>query len=301
MPVKVSEELEKEICRIYVEEKIGCSLISKRLGTSESTVRRVVRRNGIEIRGRQLRFDNTIFDSIDTEEKAYWLGFIFADGWVANIKEEKRNFAFAINISKKDLDHLRKWNKFSGFRGDNIKFQEEKRDNGKVYEKCRWQISNEHFWNVLNSYGCHPNKTQSLDFPDESIFKDKSLIRHFIRGYWDGDGSVTHHADGRPKASVCGTEEFLTKLCNYLPERLRLYSTSTPFLFTVETTGPKAMKILHYLYDNSTVYMDRKKNLFLDYCRSYEKSYELLEGKNGEDCDVNTVLNSEIAQGSESV
>lgn len=40
---------------------------------------------------------------------------------------------------------------------------------------------------------------------------------------------------------------------------------------------------------------------YKEYCRLYEKSYRGLEGKNGEGCDANTVLNSEISQGFESV
>ena len=42
----------------------------------------------------------------------------------------------------------------------------------------------------LTKHGCHANKTYDLIYPSESIFADKSLIQHFIRGYFDGDGSV---------------------------------------------------------------------------------------------------------------
>lgn len=53
---------------------------------------------------------------------------------------------------------------------------------------CSWYVTNYHLWNTLNNYGCIPNKSLTLKFPDESIFKSKDLIRHFIRGYFDGDG-----------------------------------------------------------------------------------------------------------------
>ena len=42
----------------------------------------------------------------------------------------------------------------------------------------------------LTKYGCHANKTYDLTFPNKEIFVNKDLIRHFIRGYFDGDGSV---------------------------------------------------------------------------------------------------------------
>lgn len=53
----------------------------------------------------------------------------------------------------------------------------------------------------------------------------------------------------------------------------------------------KSIALLHYLYDDITIYLDRKFELFKKYCRSYEESYEGLESKNGEGCDVNPVVN----------
>lgn len=66
-------------------------------------------------------------------------------------------------------------------------------------------------------------------------------------------------------------------------------------------TGEKAYIIASYLYNNSMISLQRKYDKYLEYCRLYEKSYRGLEDKNGELCDGNTVLNSEITKGSESV
>ena len=51
-------------------------------------------------------------------------------------------------------------------------------------------VNSPHLINTLISYGCTPKKSLTLKFPDISIFKNMDLIRHFIRGYFDGDGSV---------------------------------------------------------------------------------------------------------------
>jgi hypothetical protein len=55
----------------------------------------------------------------------------------------------------------------------------------KIYDLYTWTIRNEHLWNTLKSLGCVPNKSLILKFPKLSIFSDESLIRHFIRGYFD--------------------------------------------------------------------------------------------------------------------
>ena len=86
--------------------------------------------------------------------------------------------------------------------------------NGILCYRCRWIIYNIHLHEKLKSYGCTPKKSLTLQFPDESIFKSKDLIRHFIRGYWDGDGCLTW-ADKEHRVaniSVLGTENFLNSI-----------------------------------------------------------------------------------------
>lgn len=47
---------------------------------------------------------------IDSEEKAYWLGFLYADGYLT-----ARNHMVGLSISIKDIEHLRKYNRFLGY------------------------------------------------------------------------------------------------------------------------------------------------------------------------------------------
>lgn len=86
----------------------------------------------------------------------------------------------------------------------------------KIFDSYRWSMTSEHTCNTLSKYGCTPKKSLTLKFPEKSIFKSEDLIRHFIRGYWDGDGCVSFtyktHA-----INVLGTKEFLLSLKEYLP------------------------------------------------------------------------------------
>lgn len=112
----------------------------------------------------RVKFNEHIFDVIDTEEKAYWLGFIFADGSISSnpIKGEKKaRYVFEISLKGDDSYHLEKFNKFMEYDGNNVKVSNSK-CGGKLFKRCRWMIANKHLWETLNSYGCVPNKSLTL-------------------------------------------------------------------------------------------------------------------------------------------
>ena len=98
-----------------------------------------------------------------------------------------------------------------------------------------------------------------------------------------------------------GTEQFLTILKSYLLN----YSINSgklvidpreEFTRTLNISQTDVFKFLHLIYDNSNIYLDRKYNKFLTFCRSLEKSDELLQTNIGEDCDVNTEITGETKE-----
>jgi intein/homing endonuclease len=126
---------------------------------------------------------------------------------------------------------------------------------------------NKNLWSVLNSYGCIPNKSLVLQFPKESIFKDKSLIRHFIRGYFDGDGCITYHKFIHcvtPAISVLGTKDFLDKIIQYsnITSKFRHDDRHSEQTFSLEYNKENGIKLINWLYSDCTIYLDRKYNLF---------------------------------------
>jgi intein/homing endonuclease len=91
--------------------------------------------------------------------------------------------------------------------------------NGKTFKRCRWSIVNKHLWLTLNNLGCVPNKSKILEFP--FIFKNSNLTRHFIRGYFDGDGCISYaiiNNKVQPRVSLLGTKSFLTTI-KYILEK----------------------------------------------------------------------------------
>jgi len=229
---------------------------------------------------------SNIFDNIDTEEKAYWLGFLYADGAISSspLKEGKKNYNVELSLKINDKEHLKKFYTFSKA---TTKFIEDS-------YRCRVTLNDKHLWEKLVEYGCIYNKSLTLQFPNENIFKNKSLIRHFIRGYFDGDGCVSYVNKEHSKLNiqVLGTEIFLSKLLTYCPDKLKDLSLrhnhnnpneSTMFF---NTSNKKAITFLKFIYNNSSIYLERKYNRFARYI-----SNNINEGsKIGEGCDANTEL-----------
>lgn len=279
--------------------------ISKECGSSRHTLSRLLKDNGVDVINKQnsLRFNENVFDVIDSEEKAYWLGFIYADGSIASHKEGvKARYTFEITLGEEDKEHLDKFNKFMQYNGNNVKEKPIKyKEETQMY--YRWSINNKHLWETLNNYGCTPNKSLTLMFPNESIFTNKSLIRHFIRGYFDGDGCISYKdkEHQKPNCSVVGTEDFLSKIQKYiLNDSVRLVKnhgkSNETKAYSISLN--KAEAFMYVLYYKSNIYLNRKYNLFLYFknCRFKAKALKLLEGKIGEGWDANPELIADIKE-----
>ena len=101
-----SEKQIKDIIKMYEDNSI--TSIAKKYNCSNQTITRLLEKQNIELRGnRKYFFNESIFDNIDTAEKAYWIGFITADGYI----NEKRGW-LSIQLQYSDIDHLKKFAKF---------------------------------------------------------------------------------------------------------------------------------------------------------------------------------------------
>lgn len=219
------------------------------------------------------KFNEHVFDIIDTEEKAYWLGFIFADGYIS-----KRDNCFELSLSEKDTEQLKKFNAFMQYDGDNVKIQTAKYQNGETL-RCRWSITNKHLWNTLNDYGCTPQKSLTVSFPEKNVFKDSSLIRHFIRGYFDGNGCISYanKEHTQMEMNITGCIYILNDIIQYLSEQNKITISSpikksncSEYVQVFHVRGQKGLTILNNLYKDSTIYLNRKYEKYLEYCRLYE-------------------------------
>ena len=140
-----------------------------------------------------------------------------------------------------------------------------------------------------------------LKFPNVNIFSDSSLIKHFIRGYFDGDGCLSFRKNKNsvvPVVSILGTLDFLNGLVhnakinryNLRKDKRHLHDTYTLDIYST-------YDFLDYIYKNSTIYLNRKYNRYLFFksdCRSSKELEELLASEVGEGWDANTELTKEF-------
>lgn len=279
--------------------KPSLTQISKKYHVGHKVISDILKSLGYKIINHQnkIKFDEHVFDSIDTEEKAYWLGFIFADGYISKITKEKHDYHFEISLKASDKSHLDKFNKFMKHEDLNHVKINKATCFDVATKRCRWSIRNKHLWETLNSYGCVPSKSLILKFPNLTIFKSKDLIKHFIRGYVDGDGCLSWANKEHTKAtmSILGTEDFLMKLQQNSPFKksyiLHNNSIQNNITKVFQINGKNAFEFAYYLYNDAVIYLDRKYEKYKEYCRVYEESYILLQVKNGKVVLDNSVLN----------
>lgn len=204
------------------------------------------------------------FDVIDTEEKAYWLGFFTADGGLwSNGKQ------LSIQLSTKDKSHLTKFADIFDLKvKDFIYF--DKRTN-KDYYSSRVILSSKYMFQKLESIGIGKNKSINLDAKIFDFVPD-NMLRHFVRGFFDGDGYVGKRIDNRNNKWIsysitfASTEIFLEKLRNVICSKLNLRKLKIIKGKSVCNLSVNSIhslnKVRNWFYDSATIYLDRKKEIF---------------------------------------
>ena len=210
------------------------------------------------------------FKNIDTEEKAYWLGFIYADGYIT-INEKTNSGYVGIELQASDVNHLKKFNKsISG--NYPITFDEKKcnlNDSGKIHKMCKIRLSSINMANDLIANGATRDKTYTMQLPNIP----NELMCHFIRGYFDGDGCIYITKKNRIRCHFDSVStiflEQLRKFLYHIGINSYLYMSKNnngkyKDLYRLEIAGVEyTQKFLQYIYNNSQIYLDRK----------YEKYY----------------------------
>lgn len=198
-----------------------------------------------------INYNRNIFNKIDNEEKAYWLGFIVADGYLNINKHMLR-----IKLGNRDRNHLIKFIKFVGGNEEMLK------------SEIHSETGNENFYVSLYSKEVM-NDLLSLGIEQAKSGKekvcniDKKYYRDFIRGLWDGDGFIRENLSG---IGLVGSEEVLAFVQNYFNDSLgvkplKIYPHCNTFKIEYRSTRKAIPLILNHLYGDKDVALDRKKEL----------------------------------------
>lgn len=222
-----------------------------------------------------LKKDEKYFDEIDTAEKAYWLGFIGADGTL-----DKQN-TLVIRLKEEDISHL-------------VKFKQAIKSNVEVKsipimakypgkEKtettcCKIAITSKYMANVLKTYGIIPDKTKHFNLNFNLI--PEEFHRDVIRGLLDGDGTFgiyySKRAPNTMKVNIgfSGSKEIIKNIRDFFEKNN--VGTHWKEYYKTDTFGElrnASIKdfgdILNFIYEDAKIYLDRKYIRYFELTKQY--------------------------------
>jgi len=255
-----SSELEETICHEY-ESGLSTLKLAAPAGSSWSVIYHCLKRNGITCRSRSHQrriysIDENCFDVIDSAEQAYFLGLLYADGG-------NTGGAISLQLIEHDRDILERLNLFLG--SDKPLLRVETAD-GKIYLKLL--ISNKKLIERLDSLGVCRRKTFLIRFPS---WLDSKLYADFVRGYLDGDGSISIDLKRRKcQLSIVSNRDFCLDLKHIVDAALDINTSIQDIKGTqakrlVCSGNRQSHKLLNWLYGNASTKLSRKFEKYLEF------------------------------------
>jgi helix-turn-helix protein len=223
--------------------------IAKRYGTSYQVIQPLLARQGVKLRSKReankkQHCDEHYFRVIDSEEKAYWLGFLTADGCVTAGKKPGDSPRISLHLARQDYGHLMKLKKA-------LRASQMISVNAR---SCSLTIFSAEMAADLARHGVRPNKTFSTKPAQIAI----DLERHYWRGVIDGDGNFARGGDLLKLVGdydvVLAFQGFVFAYCPKVTANIR--KRENIFTFTIRRQATR--RILQTLYEGATVSLDRK-------------------------------------------
>lgn len=267
----LTDRQEKEICNLYFNSDVLVKDILKKYNISGPTFQKTIKNQGLELKkvghSRTYSINKDFFKKIDSSEKAYWLGFLYADGYINEDRGKIR-----LGLASRDREHLNKFKK--SLNTDTPIKKSTKIDGEKKYFTSFIEIGSVEMVEDLVRLGCHQAKSLLLTKPDINKYK-----LDFIRGYLDGDGSVhlarVDKSTGHKyyKINIVGTKDVLNWIKEFFNlKHLKLEDKGTHYILHING-NLQVRNILNSLYLNSELYLDRKYNMFVE-INNYVNSYK---------------------------
>jgi hypothetical protein len=233
--------------------------IGQKFGVSDETIRQTfiknnVKRKSKKVAKRKYSLNENFFEVINTQDKAYFLGFIYSDGWVS------KN-VMGIELSEQDLDILYKF-RCSLETLKPLIFRKARKETHQ--NQYTLKVSSDKIVDDLKKLGVMENKTHSLKLNLDYFISD-DIIKHFIRGVFDGDGTINKNY-----VSIVGNGEFLNGIKNYLETKdikFGLYNSdckSTNIKRLTFNNKNMVSKFYDYIYSDATLFLPRKKIKFMN-------------------------------------
>ena len=263
----ISSDVKQQMREFYQSRPMTHKEVADKFGYCLPTVAKIL--NGLPQYTKSNIFnpslDEAFFEVINTEDKAYYLGLLITDGNVFKANEHRASIS--ITLDQRDAYLLTHWKECI----------RSKTNLGHDGRGCvQYAVRSLKMANDLAKYGVVPRKTLCSYLPE---IEDKSQLRHLIRGLIDGDGGIYAHMHNNKfshQIKLCGTERLMYDVLECIDSELHLkykpkvYTYRNRPLSMLQISNIQDMnKLGHWLYNDASVYMDRKYRKFLDFQKHY--------------------------------
>jgi hypothetical protein len=278
--VELNDDQKTEIITAYGNgEKIP--MLRNKFNISAERISNLLKDAGVNLRKRgELRtysINQSYFEEIDTEDKSYFLGLLYADGNQGSGPSSR----VRIELAETDKDILDRFNDCLDTNKP-LYFRNLREKNPNWQNTYTLEINSKKISADLLNWGLVPAKTFKIKFPD---FLREDLIIPFIRGYVDGDGCLF-----RSSVTICGNVEFCEQLRQIIfdltgiKSALRLPQNHHPdFRVLIIEGGLNVKKFLTWLYGDSKIHMERRYQKYLSFLEwSPKPKKNLLRGNDGD-------------------
>ena len=266
--IKIVNDNKEKILKNYLIDKMNISQIARKFGIHIPYLWGFLKKNRIDIRychGRQHDIDESYFENIDTHEKAYWLGWLFSDGYLLSDLK-----TVGMNLSIKDESVLEDFKRCLKSGGNILRFPPPKKKSkikgqfvkGGIISSFRF--TNDKIAKNLMKFGLKPMKSLTLEWPhiEHKFYYD------FIRGYLEGDGCICIDKNNRYSVTILSSEGFLKRMQDFIMKdilfKMNIYCVGK--IFAIRTGNKKnILTFLDKVYKNSdkSPRLDRKYQKYL--------------------------------------
>lgn len=267
-----SKNTKDKVWRMYEMYKNGMLLreVADVFGTTRSTVSRLFKKNGFEVDRFTYHCNEHYFDQIDSQDKAYILGLLWADGHnciskgsvILELQEDDKSTLEVINNITENERPLRK-----------IALNDK---NPAWKNQYNLLLQSRHMSSILNEYGMCQRKSLVLEFPK---WLDENLHSHFIRGYVDGDGCICYMKQkNKIQVSMVGTRmflEYVQKICrdigvkSYIVHDKRANEVICQLAIASNSCSTT---FLQWIYKDANLKMERKYNKYQQFLNDISNS-----------------------------
>ena len=266
---RIERELSKNIIQDFLNG-IGTPTLVKKYKKGNKFIERILHKNHIitNFEWNQNGFDECIFSDIDAPEKAYWLGFLAADGNITE-KNSKTN-RFQLQIGLRDLNHLLNFADFAGFSYSDVRIRK-----GSPNNFCAIGSYSQKLCDDLMQIGITPRKTKIVSMPDI----DDKLKRYWIAGYYDGDGSVSINAYKSLKLSLASSSKHVVEdIRDYQLNNIEIRDlkigrkniNSSNHMYFLDWYSNNAYNIMQHIYDGIEGFAMKRKYSIAEEWKRYK-------------------------------